>query len=123
MHDPDPSRPAPSPAALAALSALTAAVADWRAAHPQATFAELEAAVEAELGGLRAQVLAEALPPDLPPAAVADAARPRCPSCAGGMVARGRRARTLRVLGDAPLTLTRTYWTCPRCGEGVFPPR
>jgi hypothetical protein len=121
MPDPDPSRPAPSPAALAALSALTTAVADWRAAHPRATFAELEAAVEAEFGGVRAQLLADALPPDVGPAA-ADAERPTCPGCAGAMVARGRRARTLRVLGAAPLTLSRTYWTCPRCGEGVFPP-
>jgi len=25
------------------------------------------------------------------------------------------------VPGEASLTLRRTYWTCPRCGEGLFP--
>jgi hypothetical protein len=102
---------------------VTAALAAWRTAHPRATFAELEAAVEAELGSLRAQLLADAVPPDAAPATVRDAERPTCPHCAVAMVGRGRHRRTLRVLGDAPLTLSRTYWTCPRCGEGVFPPR
>ena len=33
---------------------------DWRAAHPQATFAEIEAEVAAHLGRLRAQMVEDA---------------------------------------------------------------
>lgn len=115
-----PPPPAPSPAATAALAAMTAALADWRTAHPHATFAELEAAVETQLAQVRAQVLADALPADAAPGT--EAARPGCTQCGAALVSRGRHPRTLRVIGDAPVTLLRTYWTGPRCGEGVFPP-
>jgi len=114
---------APTSAAPAVLASVTAALADWRTAHPQATFAEIEVAVEAQLAPLRAQLIAEALPPE-PGAGAADgAARPTCPRCAVSLQARGRHDRTVVVPGEASLTLRRTYWTCPRCGEGLFPPR
>lgn len=102
----------------------------WRTAHPQATFADIEAAVEATLARLRAQLIAATLlPPDpqvVPPHPVAapDAppARPTCPTCAVPLQSRGRQSRTLRVVGDQPVTLQRSYWTCPQCGDGLFPP-
>ena len=105
------------------LAGVTAALADWRSAHPRATFAEIEAAVEAQLAPLRAQLIAEALPPDPGVAAADGAARPTCPRCVVDLQARGRHDRTAVVPGEASLTLRRTYWACPRCGEGLFPPR
>ena len=99
------------------LQAVQAALATWRAAHPHATFAEIEAVVEQQLGRLRAQLIAEAVAP-----AAAQAARPTCADCRVPMTARGVHPRTLRIPGDQPVTLERSYWTCPRCGGGVFPP-
>jgi hypothetical protein len=123
MAMPDDRPPAPVSETPAVLAAVTAALADWRTAHPQATFAEIEAAVEAQLAPLRAQLIAAALPPDPAPATADEAARPTCPRCAVGLRDRGRHDRTVVVPGEASLTLRRTYWACPRCGEGLFPPR
>jgi ribosomal protein S27AE len=101
-----------------ALSSAQAALAAWGQGHPQATFAEIEAAVEQHVGRLRAALIDERLTSEPRPAGE----RPRCSRCGVALVARGRRRRTLRVLGDEPVTLERQYWTCPQCGDGLFPP-
>jgi YgiT-type zinc finger domain-containing protein len=97
-------------------------MADWRAAHPTATFAELEVEVEARLGELRARMLEEAAL-----ARGADAAeteeRPPCPACGGPLVARGQQTRQVRVRGDRQVALRRPYLSCTACGRGFFPPR
>src|SRR5436853_5075237 len=46
-----------------------------------------------------------------------------CPKCATPLQARGKRKRTLQGNGGQNVTLSRTYGTCPKCGEGLFPPR
>lgn len=101
-----------------ALSSAQAALAAWGQAHPQATFAEIEAAVEQQLGRLRAALIGERLPAETGAGPVS----PSCPHCGVTLVRRGRRGRTLRVLGDEPVRLEREYWTCPQCGDGLFPP-
>jgi len=66
-------------------------LADWRAAHPTATFEEIEAALDERLNQVRARVLS-----DLALASAAtDVAsgtmeeRPRCTRCGGVLQARG----------------------------------
>jgi hypothetical protein len=100
-------------------------LADWRAAHPQATFAELEAAVDQRLNRLRARMLADLAlaSPAADWSAAGEGARPRCPDCGAPLQARGRRTRALTVQGDQAVQLSRQYATCPACGAGVFPPR
>ena len=99
-------------------------MADWRAAHPKATFAEIEAAVDERLAGMRARMLeavAEA-------SAAADLSgegageRPVCPQCGGALVGRGQRERRLRVASGQMVRLQRRYAVCPACGAGLFPP-
>lgn len=93
-----------------------AAVRQWRAAHPQATFAEIEAILDQELRAARAQLLAAVTsPPGETPA-------PLCPQCGTSMQWRGEHTRTLHTAGDAPVPVRRPYATCPRCGGGFFPP-
>lgn len=89
----------------------------WRQAHPAATFADLEDAVEAQLDRVRAQVLEQAavLPSTAP--------RPVCPQCAGAVQARGERERRLTVSGDQVVRLRRPYYWCLACAAGFFPPR
>ena len=100
-------------------------LAAWRQAHPRATWAELEAVVQAALQRLQARFLtdlAAASPAaDLPAASPAD--RPRCPDCGGDLVARGRRRRQILTPGQpTPLALARSYAVCQACGRGLFPP-
>jgi DNA-directed RNA polymerase subunit RPC12/RpoP len=97
-----------------------AALDAWRQAHPRATWDEIEAAVEDQLGPLQAQVLGDTvLASD---ATDLDQARSRCPDCGSRLVRAGPQRRTLRSEGDRPITLERTYARCPQCGTGLFPP-
>ena len=93
---------------------------DWRTAHPSATFAELEAAVEERLGVLRAHMLEEAALTYAAATSAGDA--PPCAMCGAPLEARAAAARTLRIAGDQRVRLRRPYLTCTACGRGVFPP-
>jgi len=99
-------------------------MADWRAAHPKATFSEIEAALDERLNQVRARVLA-----DLALAsAAADVSgasseeRARCERCGAALQARGASERTLLTQGGAEVRLERAYAACPTCGDGAFPP-
>jgi YgiT-type zinc finger domain-containing protein len=96
-----------------------AALGDWHAAHPDATLAEMEAAVEEQLTRLRTHLLQARLAAG---AAAAGAERPACPQCGTPLQRRGRRRRTLTGRGGGALHLERPYYECPACGGGLFPP-
>ena len=104
-----------------AVEPVLAEMQEWQAAHPRATFAEIEAAVEARLAPLRAKMVA-----DLAQAGEAEtweneASRPRCPECGEALVRRGRHTRRIVTAGDQVVPLDRTYGECPRCQRGFFP--
>lgn len=114
--------PVPRDAWQTQATATMAAIADWREAHPRARWTELEAAIDAELAGLRSQVLtdsAQASPATDPPRE----ARPPCPACGAVLHDAGRHRRRLTTERDQPVVLARTYLRCPACGAGFFPPR
>jgi hypothetical protein len=102
------------------VEAVLTGLADWQTAHPSATLAEIEAAVEVRLGDLRARMMERALLT----AAQAHAAAPPapCPLCGGVLQARGQHTRTVRLRGDRPVQIRRPYQTCAACGHGLFPP-
>jgi YgiT-type zinc finger domain-containing protein len=98
---------------------------EWRLQHPQATFQEIEQALDARLSALRARMLqdvalasAAAAVRELPPAE-----RPRCPACGGALVGRGRETRAVTVTHGQTVTLARDYAVCSACEAGLFPPR
>jgi YgiT-type zinc finger domain-containing protein len=98
---------------------------EWRRHHPQATLAEIEAALDLRLARLRAQLLQDTARAsaatsfgDAP-----QASRPLCPTCGQPLVARGRARRRLQTQGGHEIVLDRSYGVCPACGTGRFPPR
>jgi YgiT-type zinc finger domain-containing protein len=93
---------------------------DWRAAHPQATFAEIEAVVDTRLNGMRARLLEDLALASA--AAEATEAPGACPACGQALQRRGMQRRTVTVQGDQPVHLRRAYAVCPACGTGLFPP-
>lgn len=99
-------------------------MADWRAAHPQATFSEIEEALDERLNQLRARLLADlalaSTAADVQGATAEE--RPRCGRCGAVMQARGQSRRGLVTQGGAEVRLQRSYATCPTCGDGSFPP-
>jgi ribosomal protein S27AE len=113
-------RPLPRDRWLADAADRFAVLDAWRQAHPKATWVEIEAAVAAQLGPLRAAMLSDT-------AMVSEAAdlsgeRPVCPTCGEPLVAAGSRRRRLRGEQDVPIAVERRYARCPRCGTGLFPP-
>lgn len=99
-------------------------MAAWRKAHPHATLAEIEAALDTRLAALRTHLLSETVTASSLRdwSALPKSERPTCPHCGSALRPRGKRARHLRTQGGE-LTLERTYGVCPNCGAGVFPPR
>jgi len=97
----------------------------WRQAHPRATLAEIEAAVQAALSRLQGRYLQDlaqaSARADLSTATEGE--RPACPACGGGLAARGQQERAVLTprQGEA-LRLRRSYAVCSVCGTGLFPP-
>jgi hypothetical protein len=103
----------------------------WRQEHPQASFDEIEDAVQAEVVRWQAQLVAEVMGtgrPDTELAAAAAAAgggeetAPVCAGCGGPMQRSGQRTRMLLSRLGQPIPLERAYFVCPACGAGLFPP-
>jgi hypothetical protein len=93
---------------------------EWRAAHPRATLAEIEAALDRRWAALRGQMLADLTLASAATEVAAGAAA--CPHCGGALRDEGPRARTLATAGQAAVTLRRDYATCTGCGYRFFPP-
>ena len=113
-------RPLPRDRWLAESAERFAALDVWRQAHPTATWAEIEAAVDAQLGPLRARLLGETAMASA--ATDLGAARRVCAACGERLVSAGARRRRLRSDQDEAIDLERSYARCPACGTGLFPP-
>ncbi len=98
-----------------------ASVAQWRVAHPQATLAEIEQAVDEQMNRLRARMIEQA--------AQASAAAEHkagqglvCEQCGQPLQARGRAKRRWQTHGGQQVEVERTYVSCLKSGGGFFPP-
>jgi predicted RNA-binding Zn-ribbon protein involved in translation (DUF1610 family) len=96
------------------------AIALWRQAHPKATLAEIEAAVDEQMNQMRANMIEEVA--QASPSEQA-AKENHCPQCGEHMQGRGKHKRSLQTHGGQKVTLTRQYQSCPFCGYSFFPPR
>lgn len=98
-----------------------ASVAHWRAAHPKATLAEIEQAVDKQINRLRARMIEQAAQASA--AAESESSQGRvCEQCGQPLQARGRAHRRWQTHGGQEVEVERTYVTCPQCGGGFFPP-
>ena len=114
-------RPLPRERWLAEAAERFAALDAWRQVHPRATWAEIEAAVDAQLGPLRAAMLGETAMAS--EASDLGGGRPACPGCGERLRAAGARRRRLRGEQDVAIEVERAYARCPACGAGLVPPR
>jgi uncharacterized protein with PIN domain len=97
----------------------------WRLQHPQATFREIEHALDERLARVRARMLEDAAllsrAADWREASTSE--RPRCPQCGTMLESRGAQTRTLTTQYAQSVELKRQYAVCPQCQAGFFPPR
>jgi hypothetical protein len=98
------------------LAAIRQTLSRWNATHPEATFAEMEEAVEEQLHLLRASLLDEQA------GAAIVREQPTCQECGARMTPRVRARRRLVLGGDETVELVRAQSICPQCGAGLFPP-
>lgn len=100
------------------------AIQEWRRAPPKASFVEIEDEVHIRMMQLEAQVLQDAAQesPSRAWGKAAEQEHPLCPTCQLPLQSRGTQKRPLQGNGGESVTLTRSYGTCPKCGEGLFPP-
>jgi RNase P subunit RPR2 len=98
-----------------------ATVAQWRAAHPTATLAEIEQAVDEQMNRLRARLIEQSAQASA--SAESEASQGLvCAQCGQPLQARGKARRTWQTQGGQQVEVERTYVTCPQCGGGFFPP-
>lgn len=98
---------------------------EWREAHPKATFAEIERAVDERLTGLRARMLQD-LAQESEAREWSDTSEgeiPVCPNCGGALRKRGKQSRSVQSSGGKAIHLERQYARCLLCGYSFFPPR
>ncbi len=101
---------------------------EWRQAHPQATFDEIDEEVSRQFAGLQAQVVAALSQPEHVGADETRASGddppdpPRCPQCQSAMQHRGQRRRRVPTRQGQDVVLQRASYVCPACGAGHFPP-
>jgi hypothetical protein len=97
---------------------------EWRLQHPQATFGEIEQALDERLGKMRARLLRDAALASAATGLVSAAtgARLRCPECGVALEDRGVQERQLTTHHDQVVRLVRHYLVFPSCGAGFFPP-
>lgn len=99
------------------------AIAQWRQAHPTATLAEIESAVDEQMNHLRARMIEEVAQTQEASQEQQGASAQACPQCGERMQSRGKRQRRLQTQGGQQVTLHRRYHRCPGCGYSFFPPR
>jgi len=98
-------------------------MAEWRRVHPQATFREIEAEVDRRLDEFRAQMLSDTANLSARAEWRDGADGPECRHCGVKLEGKGKKKRWLQVRGGNEVEIEREYGVCPKCGQGIFPPR
>jgi len=95
---------------------------EWRRLHPKATLAEIERETMKQMAQLQAQIMEE-LSQTLPVEERRSEVETQiCPECGAKMRRRGESERQLQGSGGQTIHLKRSFWVCPACGAGIFPP-
>ena len=89
----------------------------WEAANRDADLTQMEEAIDAELAGIRQQLLEQMAREGENPEA-----RVVCPNCDKPMMKNGQKKRTLRTKNGDQVTIIREQMRCHECGMTLFPP-
>jgi hypothetical protein len=97
---------------------------EWRKVNPRATYVQIEEEVHRRLMQLEARLIESAVEesPSREWGKGSGVEAAQCPKCAVPLQVRGKHKRILQGNGGESVTISRTYGTCPKCGEGLFPP-
>ena len=102
---------------------INAAIAEWRAEHPEATLTEIEEAVDSRVSEIRTQMVQDLAlqgkTTDLTGMTAEE--RPRCPECGRPVQANGKQQRRLISKHGKRIELERSQAYCQHCRVTFFP--
>jgi uncharacterized protein with PIN domain len=98
-------------------------IADWRKQHPKATLREIEAEIDKRLSALRARMISDTALASAQAEWEKGASEVVCPRCGERLEKKGKKKQKLETQGGREVELVREYGVCPKCGQGIFPPR
>jgi hypothetical protein len=99
---------------------VTTGMKEWRMEHPRATLSEIEEALDARLGRMRARMLEDAAMAS--ESRLLEVGKAKCPECGEVLKSKGKQKRDLKTQRNQEISLNREYGECPRCKAGLFPP-
>ena len=111
-----------TPASKKELEDVRKELGEWKRQHPRATLAEIERETMKRMAQVQAQIIEELSQSLSPEERRIDAEIPLCPECRTKMQRRGQSERQLQGDGGQSIHIQRSYWVCPACGAGIFPP-
>lgn len=89
----------------------------WEAENEDANLTQMEEAIDAELAGIRKQLLEQ-----MAKESEKKETRARCPNCEQTMMKNGKKTRELRTKNGEKITIEREQMRCHQCGMTLFPP-
>lgn len=96
---------------------------EWREKNAKATFREIEDEVDKRLAAMRAQMIADTVMQSASAGWAGEEVSARCPQCGEKLQKKGKKKRRLETQEGETIELEREYGVCPKCGQGLFPPR
>jgi YgiT-type zinc finger domain-containing protein len=112
----------PTPASGKELDEVRKELREWKRQHPRATLAEIERETMKRMAQVQAQIIEELSQSLSPEERRIAEETPRCPECQTKMQRRGQAERQQQAGGGQTIRIERSYWVCPACGAGIFPP-
>jgi YgiT-type zinc finger domain-containing protein len=112
----------PTPASGKELDDVRKELREWKRQHPKATLAEIERETMKRMAQVQAQIIEELSQSLSPEERMVGEEIPLCPECQTKMQRRGQSERQLQGDGGQSIHIKRSYWVCPACGAGIFPP-
>lgn len=98
-------------------------IAKWREQHPKATMREIEEEIDRQLSELRTKMISDTASQSGQADWKKGSRESVCPKCREPLEKKGKKKRKLQTQGGREVELIREYGVCPKCGEGIFPPR
>ena len=96
---------------------------EWRERHPKAGLREIEEEIDKRMSAMRARMISDTAMNSVSTEWQVGEKAAVCRKCGVALTKKGKKKRKLQTRGGREIELEREYGVCPKCGQGIFPPR